>query len=320
MAKWLETTCNNCGDSVHYLEEWGRVPDLCKGCIADKRAERAKWHEKACGCGNSIKYHEDWDRKPDLCKDCIAEKRAERAKWHTKNCSCGSVIKYHEDWSRIPDLCKECNRWLEKECKAQGCTCVIRYKAYWDNVPEYCKECQKWLTKPCAACDCSNEIRYKQYWERVPEYCRECKGGQRRITHCQVKDDGTVHEYSGWGYVNKQGVAVFKDDTASGKHSHEVQRSDGTRKGVREEGHDQDWVNEPVDVSFRGESRDERERGVRKTNRYTTMYKDRRTDHHVHDFSRRDYSELPGPVPHTVIKPSEGSAGEYYTRKDKQDK
>ena len=287
MGNWLNASRKECGDSISYHVDWARVPDLCKGCIAEKKAARAKWREKSCACGNTIKYHEDWDRIPDLCKDCLAVKKAARAKWHEKSCDCGNIIKYHEDWS---------------------------------NPPSHCKECNEWLTKPCGAQDCPESIRYKCYWDRVPEYCRTCKSGERRITVHQRKDDGTVHEYEGRGYVNRQGAAVFNDGESSGKHSHAVYRPDGSLKGQRDEGHGQDWVNEPVDVSLENENSGERQRGIRKQNRYSTPYKDRRSGNHVHDFSRRDYrerSDLPG---HFAVKPSEGSAGEYAERRNQRGK
>lgn len=214
MSNWLSATCS-CGNSFTYHVDWERIPDLCPECIAAKKAERAKWHEKPCSCGNIIRYREDWERIPDLCKDCIAVKKAERAMWHEKSCSCGKTIKYHEKWNKPPDYCTECNAWL---------------------------------TVPCAAQDCSEEIRYKKFWDRIPEYCKPCKNGDRNITVRQEDADGTWHEYSGKGYVNKRGTAVFIDTTSSGKHSHTVFHADGTQKGHRDDGHGETWVNDFVSV------------------------------------------------------------------------
>lgn len=279
MSNWYTASCKECGSDIHCHVDWERTPDLCKGCIEKKKAARAKWHEKSCSCGSAIRYHEDWDRIPDLCRDCIAKKRAARAKWREKSCPCGNVVSYHEDWSNPPSRCKECNAWQ---------------------------------TKTCAAQDCSETIRYKRYWDRVPEYCNKCKSGERRIVVRQQKDDGTVHEYEGRGYVNKQGAAVFKDDSSSGKHSHAVYEADGSVKGRRDEGHDQEWVNEPINVSLTSRAR--RGRDIVRRDRITTMYKDRGTDNHVHEYAKGAARDVPGQKGFFKIAHVEGAAGEYAPR------
>lgn len=230
------------------------------------------WLPVSCsGCGSAFSYHADWARIPDLCKGCIAEKRAARAKWHEKKCPCGNVIKYHEDWSNPPTRCKDCNTWLTKTCAAEGCT---------------------------------EEIRYKGFWDRVPDYCRPCKNGERRCVVRQEKDDGTVHEYEGNGYVNRQGLGVFADDGDSGKHSHTVFSPDGAQRGHRDEGFNEDWVNAPVSVTTGGGTAVERMLGIQKHNRYSVPYKDRgKKDVHVHDWVAYD--------PNTR-RTRESSNGEYF--------
>jgi hypothetical protein len=268
MSKWLSASCSTCGGEFHYHIDWERIPDLCKDCIAEKKAASAKWREMQCSCGNTIRYHEDWERIPDLCKDCIAVKKAERAKWLEKDCPCGGTIRYHQDWN---------------------------------NIPAYCKECNAWLSKPCAAQSCSEEIRYKKFWDRIPEYCRPCKNGERDITVRQQDPDGNIHEYAGKGYVNRQGVAIFKDDGPSGKHSHTVLNADGTPRGHRDEGFGENWVNDFVRIETK-KTTVSRDDYSSKHHRFKVPYKDRGSNDHVHDFARYD-GWLGDP-------PSEGTANE----------
>jgi hypothetical protein len=252
-AKWHETRCVDCGTTIKYHEDWNRIPDLCKGCLAERKA---KWQEKSCAdCGGRIRYHIDWDRIPDICRSCADERRRKReeaqAKWRETSCSrCRATIKYHTDWNRIPDLCKSCieivkeerAKWHEKNCACCGTS--FRYHQDWNKIPDYCRECNVWLTKTCEAEGCNEEIRYKKYWSNIPVYCRPCKSGERAISEQRPRDDGGWDEYTGWGYVNRNGVIVFVDDGPNGKHSHTVYRADGTLVGYREEGQEGDWNNE----------------------------------------------------------------------------
>lgn len=263
-AKWHETTCDDCGDTIKYHEDWNRVPDLCKDCIADRKRKRAeaqaKWQETKCGdCGDTIKYHVDWNRIPDLCKDCIAERKRKReeaqAKWRETSCSrCHDTIKYNTDWNRVPDLCKDClakvreeraerekerAKWHTKSCAL--CSNTIKYHEDWARVQDYCKSCNEWLTKPCEAQGCGNPIQYKKYWTNISDYCKPCKSGEHEVTERRPRPDGGWDEYTGKGYVNKNGVIVFTDDSWRGKHSHTVYNADGTQRGHRDEGHGKDF-------------------------------------------------------------------------------
>jgi len=277
MSKWHEKDCG-CGGTVVYHEDWDRIPDICKDCIAEKRAAREKWHEKDCSCGQTIRYHEDWERIPDLCRGCIQEKRTARAKWHEATCGCGKSFTYHEDWSNKPTHCENCRRWLEKTCAAQGC---------------------------------SETIRYRTFWERVPDYCKSCKNGDKRINVRQRKDNGTVHEYEGRGYVNRQGVAVFRDNAGSGRHGHAVYNADGSLKGRREEGWGEGWANEPINVTTSGANAKERAQGTAKHNRFSTAYKDRRRKDDPPNHQTRHHHEY---AKYEQGRYSEGSAGENFER------
>jgi hypothetical protein len=288
MSNWYTATCKECGSDINCHVDWARAPDLCKGCVEKKRAARAKWQEKSCSCGSVIKYHEDWDRIPDLCRDCIAQKKAARAKWIEKSCPCGNVVSHHEDWS---------------------------------NPPSHCKECNAWQTRTCAAQDCSETIRYKSYWERVPAYCSKCKSGEKRIVVRQQKDDGTVHEYEGRGYVTKQGTAVFHDDESTGKHSHAVYRPDGSLKGRREEGWSEQFVNRPINVAFAAQKGVDRDGTVvlAKQNRYTTSYAGR-AGKHQHDFSKMALRIADREKGLRTARHEEQSIGEHVDRNDLRQK
>lgn len=259
-AKWHETSCKDCGVTIKYHEDWSHVPDLCKNCREERKRLReeaqAKWQNKSCAdCGTTIKYHVDWARIPDICKDCRDQRRREKeerqAKWQETSCSkCGRTIKYHIDWNRIPDLCKDCvdeikaerAKWNEKQCA--HCSDLIRYHQDWSRIPDYCKECNTWLTTQCAAEGCYEEIRYRKYWMNIPEYCKPCKNGEKEIVEKRPRPDGGWDEYTGWGYVNKNGVIVFVDDGPHGKHSHTVYDVEGKLVGYREEGYQEEWNNE----------------------------------------------------------------------------
>lgn len=191
----------------------------CKRCDGSGKVE-SPWETRQCawrdGCSNEIRYHKDANRIPTLCTEHIAQikrlqelREAEQAKWHEKPCG----------------YCKKTIRWHENR------------KEY-----DYCRECNTWLTKPCAAQDCNGgEIRYKVFFEDVAEYCKSCKSGDRYITERRPRPDGGWDEYTGKGYVNKNGVIVFVDDKEGGKHSHTVYNADGTLRGHRDEGHGKEF-------------------------------------------------------------------------------
>src|SRR6266496_3682387 len=143
-SRWHETSCNDCGASIPYHEDWNSIPTLCKDCREEKARQRAKWHETSCSdCGTTISYNEDWNRIPDLCKNCIEKKKRERAKWHTTTCNhCRATIKYHEDWAKVPQYCKSCNEPQHKTCAGTDCHNTIEYKVYWQDPPIYCKTCR----------------------------------------------------------------------------------------------------------------------------------------------------------------------------------
>ncbi|MFH1047373.1 MAG: hypothetical protein V1738_03650 [Patescibacteria group bacterium] len=360
MGNWYEVKCRECGDVIHCHVDWDREPDLCKACVAERKAKwytvscdecgalirchfdwdrepstckkciaerKAKWHEKSCGdCGTTIRYHEDWNRIPDICKSCIDSRKA---KWHEKSCSCGVTIRYHEDWNRIPDLCRDCIRkavaarakWHAASCAHCGAT--YRYHEDWVNKPSYCRDCNEWLVKECAAQDCDDTIRYRVYWDDIPEYCGACKGGERRCYSEQDDPDGTLHVYEGWGYINRQGIAVFVDDGPHGKHSHAVYNPDGTLRGHRAEGCDQDWVNEAIDVTIASVERgkeavksdgDRVIERVRQFSRYKTLYKDRKCQADANMQAKVHHSDDYVEINKSTGKIKEGSVGEYCSR------
>ena len=80
----------------------------------EKAAEDAHWHEKSCqGCGTTIRYRDDWSHVPNYCKECKAkfdaEKKYRKRLRREKPCKgCGALIVYYEDWDHIPNYCKEC--------------------------------------------------------------------------------------------------------------------------------------------------------------------------------------------------------------------
>lgn len=90
-------------------------------------AEQAHWHEKSCqGCGTTIQYRDDWSHIPNFCKKCKTkfeeEKKAREKLKREKPCKgCGATIVYYEDWDRIPNYCKECrnkgNTWSSRTSK-----------------------------------------------------------------------------------------------------------------------------------------------------------------------------------------------------------
>lgn len=197
----------------------------CRKCIGSGYVE-SPWETKTCewreGCSSEISYHKDWTKIPTLCgyhiaeiKRLKAEREAAKAKWHVNRCAnCPNEIRYHEDWSKVP---------------------------------EHCEECETWLTKSCAAQDDSlGQIRYKIYWDRIPEYCKACKSGERRVIKRQDRADGGWDEYEGNGYVNKNGVIIFTDDSWKGKHSHTVYNADGTLKGHRNEGYREEFKRDDI--------------------------------------------------------------------------
>lgn len=74
-SHWHEKSCQNCGATIRYRDDWSHIPNYCKGCktrfdTEKQRRERLR-REKSCkGCGDRIVYYEDWDHIPNYCKEC----------------------------------------------------------------------------------------------------------------------------------------------------------------------------------------------------------------------------------------------------------
>lgn len=92
-----------------------------------KAAEDPHWLEKSCqGCGTTIRYRDNWSHVPNFCKECKAkfdaEKKYRERLRREKPCKgCGATIVYYEDWDHIPNYCKECrekgNTWSSRSSK-----------------------------------------------------------------------------------------------------------------------------------------------------------------------------------------------------------
>src|SRR5947199_269905 len=68
MAEWFDSSCEECGATIHVCVDWDHPPRFCKSCKAE---HDAKFYDKACEeCGATIRVCVEWDHPPRFCKSC----------------------------------------------------------------------------------------------------------------------------------------------------------------------------------------------------------------------------------------------------------
>ncbi len=79
-AKWLETTCKECGKKIRYHKDRKKAPVLCRECY---EKDKVNWEDRQCArCGADFRININWEHIPSICPDCrkkLAEEKERRA-------------------------------------------------------------------------------------------------------------------------------------------------------------------------------------------------------------------------------------------------
>lgn len=96
-AKWLETTCRECGKRIRYHKDRKKAPALCKECY---EKDKVNWEDRQCArCGATFRINKNWEHIPTICSDCRTQVREEKEKNAAKRRAAKEAV---NDSSEVP--------------------------------------------------------------------------------------------------------------------------------------------------------------------------------------------------------------------------
>ncbi|HEX2838948.1 MAG TPA: hypothetical protein VHN77_12570 [Phycisphaerales bacterium] len=235
MGNWLTTTCDECGEEVHYRPDWD-VPKYCKDC---------SHIERDCAvCGSTMRIGRDWEHPPKVCKDCKDEFAPKdvrcRLCGHTFTLATGIQIKCKENGWELPTKCHDCKeKYSPKDVDCRSCGRSFTVSASrqikcqengWD-LPSMCEQCRETLAPKTVECRmCGEDITFStnfqaklkaKGWE-LPTKCQQCKKDslafQAAINALRDEFPFAIYvEYEKRGILSREVVAVIR-----GKRSNDV--------------------------------------------------------------------------------------------------